>query len=241
VFKLTSQKQQLFLLGIMVVLLLTISWFGFNSSKAVYDKPVAVETQKPVDVNIFDVLHRFAGSSSELNTLITNIEKDSLNDDYLQSLKSIGENSKIDVFLAYANYMEGIKQKNQDLLMLSANLFFEAGTHDPDSLADKTVYAVYGSRACDRILENDPNNLKALTRKATFTIYFGGDIMNNGVVLLKKVESIDSNYVDAQHYLMLLAIQSGQVEKAKKRLKKLLHLQPDNQQYVELLKELETQ
>ena len=59
--------------------------------------------------------------------------------------------------------------------------------------------------------------------------------------MLKEVESIDSNYVDAQHYLMLLALQSGQYEKAKKRLKKLLLLQPDNQQYADILLRLETQ
>ena len=62
-----------------------------------------------------------------------------------------------------------------------------------------------------------------------------------GVGLLKEVETLDSNYVQAQHHLMLLALQSGQYEKAKKRLKKLLHLQPDNQQYVDIMTKLETQ
>ena len=37
-----------------------------------------------------------------------------------------------------------------------------------------------------------------------------------GVGLLKQVESIDSNFVDAQHHLMILDIQSGQYKKAEK-------------------------
>jgi predicted Zn-dependent protease len=40
---------------------------------------------------------------------------------------------------------------------------------------------------------------------------------------------------------MILDIQSGQYKKAEKRLKKLLHLQPENKQYADLLLKLETQ
>ena len=40
---------------------------------------------------------------------------------------------------------------------------------------------------------------------------------------------------------MILDLQSGQFKKAEKRLKKLLHLQPENQQYAEILLKLETQ
>ena len=40
---------------------------------------------------------------------------------------------------------------------------------------------------------------------------------------------------------MLLDLQSGQYKKAEKRLKKLVHLQPENQQYSDLLLKLETQ
>jgi predicted Zn-dependent protease len=61
-----------------------------------------------------------------------------------------------------------------------------------------------------------------------------------GVGLLKEVETLDSNYLEAQHHLMLLDLQSGQLEKAKKRIKKLLFLQPGNQQYADILLKLET-
>lgn len=239
-FKNKNRNRQLSLLGIVAVLLIVLTWFGLNTNSAKYDKPIVAPNETIGEVNIIHLLQRFSGSDKELNSVIDNIEKDSLNPSTIETLKSNGENKKIDVFKAYALYLKGIVEKDNNLLLESANLFFESGTHDPDSLADKTTYSVYAIRACDRILKTDPKNLAALTRKATSIVYFGGAIMS-GVGLLKQVESIDSNYVDAQYHLMILDLQSGQYKKAEKRLKKLLHLQPENQQYAELLLKLETQ
>lgn len=236
-----NRIQQLSLIGVIAVLLIVLAWFGFNSKTAKYDKPIVSQNEMHTeDADIFGLLRRFAGSNEEINITIDNLEKDSLKIEYIQSLDSAGIFSEIEVFQAYSSYLKGIKQTDLKLLQLAANLFFEAGTHDPDSLADKTTYSVYAKRACNRILDKDPKNLEAITRKATCAIYFEGSVME-GVGLLKEAESIDSNYVEAQHHLMLLALQSGQYEKAVKRLKKLLSLQPDNKQYADLLLKTETQ
>ncbi|MFM9944138.1 MAG: tetratricopeptide repeat protein [Bacteroidia bacterium] len=239
-FKNKKRNWQLSLIGIVAFLLIALTWLGLNNKKARYDKPIMAQEETLGEANIFALLHRFSGTNEKINMVIEKLEKDSLNQSNIENLKSIGANSKIEVFTAYASYLEGILNNDNKLLLNSANLFFEAGTHDPDSMADKTTYSVYAVRACDRVLKNDPKNLAALTRKGTAIVYFGGQVMQ-GVGLLKEAESIDSNYIDAQHYLMLLDLQSGQLEKAKKRLKKLLHLQPENSNYRDILLKLETQ
>lgn len=233
--------QQLSLIVATAVLLISLTVIGLNNSKAVYDKPITPQvSQTSQHADIFELLERFAGSDEKINTLLGQLKQDSTNLANINELESIGNRNKTELFMAYANYLKGIKQKDDNLLLQSADLFFEAGTHDPDTLADKTTYSVYLIRACDLVLNNNPKNMDALTRKATCLVYFNGAVME-GVGLLKEVETLDSNYVQAQHHLMLLALQSGQYEKAKKRLKKLLHLQPDNRQYVDIMSKLETQ
>lgn len=233
-------KWQLSLFGVIAVLLFVLTWFGINSSTARFDNPIKEANEPAMEANIHDLLHRFSGSNDEINSLIETVLKDTSNAKNIEALITSGTQNKIDVFNAYGLYLKGILEKDTKILLASAELFFEAGTHDQDSTADKSTYSVYAIRACDIILKTEPKNLDALTCKATSIVYFGGAIMT-GVGLLKQVESIDSNFVDAQHHLMILDIQSGQYKKAEKRLKKLLHLQPENQQYADLLLKLETQ
>lgn len=235
-----NTKRQLTLALVIAVVLVAITWVSLNTNSAKYTKPISMPNEVQGKVNITALLQRFSGTDKEINLLISKLEKDSLNLVFIDSLKNIGIRIPVDVFAAYALYLKGILQNNNDLLQQSAHLFFESGTHDPDSLADKTTYGVYSIRACDRILKKEPKNLAALTTKAISIVYFGGAVMT-GVGLLKEVESIDSNYVDAQYHLMILDLQSGQLKKAEKRLKKLLSLQPNNQQYAELLFKIETQ
>ncbi len=235
-----NSKRQLALSLVIAVLLGAITWFGLNFNTAKYDKPIAAQNETSGKIDIIALLQRFSGTDKELNTLINNLKKDSLNPANIKALQNFGTKIPVDVYSAYALYLQGINENIIAFLQQSASLFFESGTHDPDSLADKTTYSVYSIRACDRILKTDPKNLAALTSKGIAIVYFGGAIME-GVGILKQVESIDSNYVDAQQHLMILDLQSGQFKKAEKRVKKLLHLQPENQQYAEILLKLETQ
>lgn len=233
--------QQLSFIVVAAVLLIFLTLIGINKNKAKYDKPIVPQESHSDDkADIFALLEKFSGSDEILNALIGNLKQDSTKIEAINELEKIGLRNKTELFVAYANYLKGIKEKNDSLLQQAADLFFEAGTHDPDTLAEKTTYSVYSIRACDLILKNNPQDKAALTRKATCFVYFNGAVME-GVGLLKEVETLDSNYVQAQHHLMLLALQSGQYEKAKKRLKKLLHLQPDNRQYVDIMSKLETQ
>jgi cytochrome c-type biogenesis protein CcmH/NrfG len=49
--------------------------------------------------------------------------------------------------------------------------------------------------------------------------------------LLLEVVRTDSTHIDAQYYLAKLAVESNQLEKAIERFKKLVYLQPQNQEY----------
>ena len=62
--------------------------------------------------------------------------------------------------------------------------------------------------------------------------------MNEGVMKLLAVVKKDSNHINALKYLGLFALESGQIEKAEKRFKKLLLLQPENQEYKTTLQEI---
>jgi lipopolysaccharide biosynthesis regulator YciM len=49
----------------------------------------------------------------------------------------------------------------------------------------------------------------------------------DGIMLLRKVVSKDSSYIDAQVQLGMFAIQSGQTEKALERFNKIIKIKPD--------------
>ena len=213
---------------------------GYKSNKASYDKPIVESKEGTTKVDIHSLLHEFSGSNSEINSTLESLEKDSLNPEAIDLLEKAGAINNIDLFKAYAFYLKGIMNKDTSLLLKAGHLFFETGTHDMDSNRDKSVYGVYAIRACDRVLSIDDKNINALVIKGTSIVYFGGAPMQ-GVGLLKQAESIDSNHLNTQHHLMLLDLQSGQYNFAIKRLKKLVHLQPQNQQYADLLLRLETQ
>ncbi len=65
--------------------------------------------------------------------------------------------------------------------------------------------------------------------------------MPAGIMELLAVSRKDSNNVRANYYLALFAIQSGQLEKAEKRIEKLILLQPENQVYTNMLSDLRQQ
>ncbi|MBR9860924.1 hypothetical protein GYB22_09275 [bacterium] len=63
-------------------------------------------------------------------------------------------------------------------------------------------------------------------------------MMQNGVFKLREIEAEDSNNLRAIYHLTLLSMESGQFEKAKNRSKKLLLLQPSNEEYQKLHDEI---
>lgn len=63
-------------------------------------------------------------------------------------------------------------------------------------------------------------------------------VMNEGIIKLLAVSRADTNNIRAIYHLGLFSIESGQLEKAEKRFKKLVFLQPENQEYQRTLTEI---
>ncbi|MFM7105349.1 MAG: tetratricopeptide repeat protein, partial [Flavobacteriales bacterium] len=52
-----------------------------------------------------------------------------------------------------------------------------------------------------------------------------------GITILRELIAKDSNNVDAQYYLGLFSVRSGQIDKAMNRFRKVLDLRPDDIRY----------
>lgn len=224
------------LLGVVIVLLLILTFAGINSKTAKFDKS---QIESSSNFNTYEFLNEYTKNNPEIVSLIQKVKSDSLNSSLIDQLINKSSEQNINHTLAYGYFLKGKNQNNIKLLQQAADLFLEISSSD--SILNFQQFCVYyGKKSCDLILEKEPENKNALTKKASFLIYLENETMQ-GVQLLKEVETLDSNYIEAQHLLMILAIQSNQYEKAVKRLKKLISLQPENSFYKELLLKIETQ
>lgn len=79
-----------------------------------------------------------------------------------------------------------------------------------------------------KLLQSEDVSL--LLSEAHAAIYDDSRIMM-GVQLYMRVLEVDSNNLEALYQLGILSIQSNQLEKAAVRFKKLILLQPENQEY----------
>lgn len=224
------------LIGVVVVLLFFITIRGLNKSSAKISKNNS-KTESEIDV--YDFLNNSSQNDSLIGLLLEKLKNDSTNSEFIDKLLQTSKQKNLETVNAFALYLKGKAENNIEILQQSADKYLDLSSQDSNIVSLK-LYSNYGKKACDLILKIQPKNKQALTRKASFLIYIDNETMG-GVQLLKDVEKIDSNYVEAQHLLMILAIQSQQFEKAEKRLKKLISLQPENSFYKELLNKIETQ
>lgn len=93
----------------------------------------------------------------------------------------------------------------------------------------------------------DPSELDAEVDLAIRNITEGkekGDmsmVMNEGIFRLRGVLQKDSNNTKALYHMGLLSIESGQLEKAANRFEKLILLQPENQEFKNILENVRAQ
>lgn len=88
----------------------------------------------------------------------------------------------------------------------------------------------YTEQLLNDALQLEPENKDALNNLAMVEIYRKEDVMN-GVQKLLKVVRIDNNNEMALYQLGILAVKSGQTDKAIERFEKLVSLQPQNKEY----------
>ena len=84
----------------------------------------------------------------------------------------------------------------------------------------------------------ETSDVNQLLKEAYEAVYTKGVIME-GVTKYKRVLELDSNNIEATYQLGLLSIQSNQLEKAEIRFKKLILLQPENQEYKNLYDDIQ--
>jgi len=68
-----------------------------------------------------------------------------------------------------------------------------------------------------------------------------GLVMNEGILKLRAVNESSPYNLRAIYHLGMLSIESGQLEKAKKRFEKLVSLQPENEEYLKILNQIRSQ
>ncbi len=135
--------------------------------------------------------------------------------------------------------IESNSQDNQD-----AEQVFEAGKILVDSALSTTrkesvkeFYAMYAEKAFQLSSSAMPERTDVKNALATSRIYLSGDVMG-GVQLFLEVIKEDPNNEAALYNLGMLAIQSGQMDKAEKRFEKLVSLQPENETYARILEDI---
>ena len=224
------------LLGVIIVFLFILTFAGANTNIAQYKKNNLIEN---LNITAYEYLVNSCKNETQIISLIEKLQNDSLNKNLIYSLIENSKEKNIQTANTYGYYLKGILEKNSSILLQAADMFLELSGKDSTNNAINFC-VTYGIKSCDIALSYDTKNIHAMTRKASFLIYLKNETMQ-GVRLLKDVEKIDSNYIEAHHLLMILAIQSNQYEKAVKRLKKLISLQPQNSFYKELLLKIETQ
>jgi len=115
--------------------------------------------------------------------------------------------------------------KASNLAWKKAGMLYYKATRFDQPYLKQTLFSK-AIECYDQALKLDTNDLEASTMLGTCFVEGSSQPMN-GIMLLRKVVSKDSTYVDAQVQLGLFAIQSGQMDKALDRFNKILKIKPD--------------
>jgi tetratricopeptide (TPR) repeat protein len=130
-------------------------------------------------------------------------------------------------------------QKSDYRYAQSAHFFLSETANHPSPQND-FMFLKKAKQNLEKSLEINPsnNNVKVELALSILNIQDiqppkGSEQMKPMLMLLDVVKN-DSNNIEANYYLAKLGVRSGQFEKAIERFKKLVSLQPQNQEYFEL-------
>lgn len=129
------------------------------------------------------------------------------------------------------------EEKGSDSLFTLAGQNFLMERDGIQSQADADFLFPLAQECFEKALAINKNNLAANNGLALCHIDYNEQVMK-GVGLLQHSLSIDSNNIEAIKYLGFLSIKSNQLEKAIKRFKKLVDLQPLNPEHYNNLSEV---
>lgn len=138
--------------------------------------------------------------------------------------------------MAAYNYKKAAFLENTEKSITFAGNLYLAVMQQTDQPGIRKWQALEAIECFSKALEINPNNTDTKIALATCYTEGTGETMK-GVTLLREVTQTDSNNISANIILGKLAIQSGQFDKAKKRLELVLSLKPDNTEAMYFLAE----
>jgi tetratricopeptide (TPR) repeat protein len=122
-------------------------------------------------------------------------------------------------------YQKSAQLKATNLAWKKAGMLYYKATRFDQPYLKQTLFS--NAITCyNEATKLDTNDLEAATMLGTCYVE-GSTQPMDGIMLLRKVVSKDSSYVDAQVQLGMFAIQSGQMDKALDRFNKILKIKPD--------------
>ena len=133
-------------------------------------------------------------------------------------------------------YKKGAFLENTEKSVTFAGNLFVALLQKTEEASIRKWQAVEAISCFEKAIEINPTNLDTKIALATCYTEGTGETMK-GVTLLREITQNDSTNIPANIILGKLAIQSGQFDKAKKRLELVLSLRPDNTEAMYFLAE----
>lgn len=242
------QKNQLIFIGAAIVLLAALYFVGnFKGSKVSkqtdrQEMNAGDSHQHEADTSALDFVAYEKKVTEKLSPALQERAK-SLTQTALESQKPEGYRdiaefweAQNDLNIAAFYYKKGAFLENTEKsVTFAGNLFLALlqKTEKPDIRRWQAQEAI---QIFSKALEINPSNLDSKIALATCYTEGTGETMK-GVTLLREVTKQDSNNVSANIVLGKLAIQSGQLDKAIKRLEHVLTIEKDNTEAMYFLAE----
>lgn len=141
-----------------------------------------------------------------------------------------------DLVMAAYYYKKAAFLENTEKSVTFAGNLYQAVLQKTEEPGTRKWLALEAIACFNKALTINPNNTDTKIALATCYTEGTGETMK-GVTLLREVTKTDSNNISANIILGKLAIQSGQFDKAKKRLELVLSIKPDNTEAMYFLAE----
>ncbi len=216
-----------------------ILYFGFDLKPKQIEKPNKAKSENKVEVsNIEAVLN--PDQKAELGTYKKLLEEATTKDAKVEVLKKISGFWYNNGFYYQAGEMATqIAEMNPSAESWGiAGTTFLSGIEDTANQNLQLQLKQKAMSAFDKAIELDPSNPQHQMNKALCLVKLPGDNPMEGILMLLDLDKKFPNYIPVQILLTQLAMKTGQWDKAYKRIKNALILEPKNKDLNCLMVEL---
>lgn len=242
------RKIQIITVSIALLLLLGIYYFGdfkgknkkpaqasaHNDGANAMNPSAEIETLNFEDYTKESLAKLSADKKKSIETLTETAQKQNTAVTY-KDVAEFWEKEK-NLNMAAYNYKKAAFLENTEKSITFVGNLYMAVMQRTEEPGTRKWQALEAIECFGKALELNPNNTDTKIALATCYTEGTGETMK-GVTLLREVTAADSNNIPANIILGKLAIQSGQFDKAKKRLELVLSLKPDNTEAMYFLAE----